>query len=138
MIMPILSVKDVDASIAFYTEKLGFAHQMSMPGPDGKNTFAFVSLGEAIMVGLSLDPDLQHRGAGVDLMFYVPDTTDIDQVYNEVQSRGVGITETIDTRYWGDRTFGLRDPDGYSLTFAKTVKQVPMEEIEAHLRGGGA
>ena len=136
MILPLLSVKDVDASVAFYVEKLGFAHQFSMPGPDGKNSFAFVGLGDAVIVGLSLDPDLQHRGAGVDLMLYVPEGTDLDGFYSGIQGRGVTIAEDIKTQYWGDRTFSLSDPDGYRLTFAKTVQEMTPEEAFANRPDG--
>lgn len=34
MLSPILALVDVDASIAFYTQKLGFTHNWNMPpGP---------------------------------------------------------------------------------------------------------
>ncbi len=138
MILPILSVKDVDASVAFYTEKLGFAHSFSMPGEDGKTVFAFVNLGEAVVIGLSLDPALANRGAGVDLMLYLPDDKDLDQHYQGVRSKGVAVAEQIGDRYWGDRTYALHDPDGYRLTFARTVKQMSPEEVMAMQQGGGA
>ncbi len=134
MIMPILAVKDVDASIAFYTETFGFSLGFSMPGPDGRNSFAFVTLGEAVTIGLSLDPALEHRGRGIDLMLYPADSVDLDQLYNTARSKGVAITEEIGDRYWGDRTFSLDDPDGYRITFARTVKQVSMDEIKALIR----
>ena len=62
MISPILPIKDVDRSVAFYTEKLGFKHDFSMSDPDGVNTFAFVSLGPAAFIGLSRDEKLTQRG----------------------------------------------------------------------------
>ena len=138
MILPILSVKDVDVSVAFYTGKLGFTHSFSVPGPDGRNSFAFVTLGETITVGLSLEAALEHRGQGVDLMVYPPDGIDLDQFYAVAHSKGVALAEEIGDRYWGDRTFTLHDPDGYRITFARTVKQVPMDEIESLMRSGGA
>jgi catechol 2,3-dioxygenase-like lactoylglutathione lyase family enzyme len=39
MILPILTVQDVDASVDFYVNKLGFTKDMVMAGPDGKNNF---------------------------------------------------------------------------------------------------
>lgn len=138
MIAPILAVKDVDASVEFYTQKLGFDHDFSMQGPDGKNTFAFVNMGQRkINIGLSLDPPLEYRGRGVVLMLYVPDETDLDQYYADVQKRGVAIAEPIKDEYWGDRVFTVHDPDGFVLSFCKTVKQVPAEEIAAAMRGDG-
>jgi PhnB protein len=130
MITPMLAVKDVDASVAFYTEKLGFKHDFSMPGPDGKNAFGWVSLGKAAF-GLELVPELDHRGNGVVFMIAVPEEMDIDQYYAAVQKKGVKIVEAIQDKYWGDRTFSVHDPDGYVLTPFKTVKTVSMEDIIA-------
>lgn len=135
MIMPIFTVQDVDASIAFYTEKLGFKQDFVMAGPDGKNTFGIVSLGKATL-GLGIAPDQPRGGAGVDFMVFVPDEADLDKHYADVQAKGVKIVAPIEDKYWGDRTYSIRDLDGYHLTFAKTVKQVPMEEIEAIIRSG--
>jgi uncharacterized glyoxalase superfamily protein PhnB len=135
MISPIVSVKDIDRSVTFYTEKLGFKHDFSMPDQDGINTFAFVSLGPVTFIGLSRDEQMAHRGEGVEFMIYLPEGQDIDQVYNEIRSRGTKLETEIKTQYWGDRTFSLRDPDGYMLTFARTVHQANMDDIAAIMRG---
>jgi uncharacterized glyoxalase superfamily protein PhnB len=130
MIMPILSVKDVDASVAFYKDILGFNHDFSMPGPDGKTTFAGVSLGKASF-GLSLEPEVVRGGDGVTFMVYIPDERDLDTYYREVQANGAKIEHEIKDEYWGDRVFTLRDNSGYHLSLCKTVKQMSMEEIAA-------
>lgn len=137
MIAPVLSVKDVDASVAFYSEKLGFTVDFTMAGPEGNNIFAFVNITPQLCIGLNYDPLLELRGSGVDLMLYLPDDHDIDQYYATLQERGVTITTPIQDQFWGDRTFSLHDPDGYLLTFARTVREVPMEEIAAHMSSGG-
>lgn len=130
MIMPILAVKDVDASIAFYKDVLGFNHDFSLPGPDNQTSFAGISLGKAAF-GLSAEPDAATGGAGVVFMVYVADDADLDAYYAEVQNKGAVIDQPIKDEYWGDRVFSLRDPTGYYLSFCKTVKQMTMEEIAA-------
>ena len=135
MISPILSVKDVDSSVKFYTEKLGFEHTFSMPDESGVNSFAFVNLGQTINIGFNRDADKAGKGDGVDFMIYVDDDTDLDALYNEIKGRGVTMLQEIADQYWGDRTFALHDLDKYRLTFAKTTKQVPIAEIEATMRG---
>jgi uncharacterized glyoxalase superfamily protein PhnB len=129
MIMPTVAVKDIEASIAFYVNKLGFTHGVTMPGPDGKPNFAIVDLGEAVHIGLQLDTATEHRGNGVVFMVYVADSTDIDAYYAQVQKNGAVIEEPIKTEYWGDRVFSLRDPDGYFLSLCKTVKAMSVDEI---------
>lgn len=133
MIAPILSVKDVDASVAYY-QKLGFTTQMVLPGPDGANAFAFIGLSDTAMIGLSRATD--NIGApGVDLMVYVPDSADIDEVYKSVKANGVATETELKTQYWGDRTFAVLDPDGYRITISKTVEQTDMERAAAVMRG---
>src|SRR5690606_26451570 len=123
MIMPILAVKDVDASIAFYKDVLGFNHDFSMPGPDNKTSFAGVSLGKAAF-GLRLEPEAGPGGEGLVFMVYVPDDADLDAYYAEAQSRGANIKQPIKDESWGDRVFSLRDRSGYSLSMCKTVRQM--------------
>ncbi|MEP7285074.1 MAG: VOC family protein [Chloroflexota bacterium] len=132
MTLPILAVKNYDASLKFYTEKLGFTSTLTMQGREGENTFGFVEHGEGVRLGLSQDSsDLTGRGNGVILMLY-PTDAEIDELYNQVKSAGVKITEELKTEVWGDRLFSVKDLDGYYLTFCKTVASMPsVEEIQA-------
>ena len=135
MVYPILSAKNVDASIAFYTEKLGFKQEMAMPNGDGVTAMAFVSLGKE-MLGFSV-ADTPNAGQGVVFMISVPEDANIDDVYKSVQSKGVTIEEPIKTEYWGDRTFSVKDPDGFYICLFKTVHQPDMEHVAAVMRGEG-
>jgi uncharacterized glyoxalase superfamily protein PhnB len=133
MIVPVLSVKDVDASIAFYTEKLGFKQDMVLAGPDGVNSFAGVSLGNSTFM-LSR-AETANVGQGVVFMIYIPEESDIDKVYSDVQAKGVAIVEPLKTEYWGDRVFSVKDPDGFYLTVSKTVHQADMEHVADVMSG---
>lgn len=128
MILPFLAVKDVDESVRFYTEKLGFALDVTIPGPDGHNIMAFVRKDDNA-IGISRDPQLENRGNGVALMLYVSDETDLDAYYEDVKQRGTVIESALKTEYWGDRLFAVKDPDGYHLSLCKTIRQVPIDEI---------
>lgn len=136
MIMPILAVSDLEKSLSFYTEKLGFEKMISFPGPDGSLVFAFVGLGPAVNIGLQLSPTPEGtRGDGAVFMIYLPDGQEIDPYYEQVKAKGVAIETEIADQYWGDRTFSVKDPDGFYLTLAKSVKQVPIDEIEKVISG---
>ncbi|MCC7451388.1 MAG: VOC family protein [Anaerolineae bacterium] len=135
MVVPILSVQDVDASVDFYVKQLGFERLFVMAGSDGRNAMGWVKMGDA-QFGLMLSGDTGSKGNGVDLWINLPKEGSIDQLYTDVQRRGATIAEPIKDHYWGDRAFTVHDPDGYVLTFAQTVKQVPMEQIEAIMRSG--
>lgn len=138
MIAPILAVNDVDRSIAFYTEKLAFRQDFCLAGPDGQSAFAFVSMGaqeHGVAIGLSRQADAPKGAAGVVFMVYVPPEMDLDEYYAAVRARGVAIEAEIATQYWGDRSFTVRDPDGYTLQLSKTVAEADMDRVSAVMRG---
>ena len=137
MIVPVLMVKSVDESIKFYNEKLGFKTDMVLAGPDGVNAFGGISLGDsAFMLGLpNPGDDNSNCGKGVVFMVYLPEASDIDTVYVDVQAKGVAIVEPLKTEYWGDRVFSVRDPDNYQITLAKSVEQPDMEHIADVMSG---
>jgi PhnB protein len=128
-----LIVEDMEKSIAFYTQTLGFENTFQMPDPDGnlmhaelawKN--AHIMLGPVMWLAEELIP---YRGAGVNFYITVEEEDDIDQYYAMVKGKGVNIVEEIKDQFWGDRNFSIKDPDGYQLTFGKTVRQVSTEEM---------
>ncbi|MCY4105199.1 MAG: VOC family protein [Chloroflexi bacterium] len=138
MIAPILAVEDVDRSLAFYTKQLAFRQDFCLEGADGQSAFAFVSMGEGAdraAIGLSRQPLEGPRGQGVVFTVYIPKAMEIDRYYEAVRSRGVPLEEEIKTQYWGDRSFSLRDPDGYYLSLSQTVAETDMDHVRSVMRG---
>lgn len=123
-VIPSFWVEDVEALREFYLEKLGFGHMMGIVGKDGKFDFGIVRRnGIMVMMGRPQTPGAgaakgQAGARPLDIYFYVPD---VDAFHDEVRSRGVAVTEALSTQWWGDRTFAVKDPYGYSLWFCQTV-----------------
>lgn len=136
-LQPDLMVKSIERSVEFYRDVLGFEVVGEMSGPDGKVSHAEVTLGAASLMFDRLDwaPHLanQSLGAGINLYITVEDTVDIDAYYARLREKGAAITQEIKDQFWGDRHFSLVDPDGYSISFAKNVRQVSEQEIAAAL-----
>lgn len=123
-VIPSFWVEAVEPLRDFYLEKLGFGHMMGIVGKDGKFDFGIVQRGGAmVMMGRPQSP-----GAGVtrgqpgtrqlDIYFYVED---VDAYHGDVRSRGVTVTEALATQWWGDRTFAVKDPYGFTLWFCQNV-----------------
>ncbi len=129
MIMPVLAVRDLESSLPFYRDQLGFQVPMVMPDAAGAPRFAVAQWGEGVSVGLSAQETEGAKGTGVIFMVYVPDGTEIDAYYVEVQERGVAIHEEISDSYWGDRCFSVIDPDGYVLMLCQTKTEMTYDEI---------
>ena len=126
-VAPILSVQDIEASLIFYVDKLGFAPGFVMTDEEGNPNFAGVQLGGVnIMMGPTTGyvaaADLPKRGTGVQLHVELPTTMKIDDLYAGVQAAGVDITQTLVDREWGERIFTINDPDGYNLMFAQALQ----------------
>lgn len=132
-ISPTLMVRDVDASLAFYHEILGFPQTDALRDREGKPVHGMAGRGSVmVMFGPIADPPTAkwaYRGTGVNLYVDVGDE-DIDAYYQSVAKAGATITQPIETQFWGDRTFGVVDPDGYHLTFSKTVQEVSEEDLQ--------
>ncbi len=131
MISPMLSVKDVDASVEFYVQKLGASLGGKLPGPGGKTMLADVYLTDQQIMLMRETPGLVEpgpRGLGVTMHVFLTDDVDIDSLYVDLKARGVHIAQEIRNQYWGERTFGIKDLDGYALEFARQVRPTPPEE----------
>ncbi|MCC6613322.1 MAG: VOC family protein [Anaerolineae bacterium] len=124
MLSAILACTDVSMAIGYYVDKLGFELAWQMPpDDDGKTTFAGVKLGDSeIMLGVVegyVEPDdLRKRGLGVQLYIRLPKTISIDDVYARAEAAGATITRALEARDWGERSFNVRDADGYNLMIA--------------------
>ena len=118
-ISPFFIVKDLQASIAFYRERLGF--QVDFQGPEGDVYYAGVSReGIGIMLKaitadvLPCPNHTRHPWARWDAYIY---TLDPDTLYDEFRQRDVTFVKPlsfIDDGLWG---FEITDADGYVLAF---------------------
>lgn len=134
MICPILCVKDIPLTIAFY-EKLGFKKQLAMSGPDGMMAFVFVCLGKDVTIGLNRSSEVP-RTPHVDFMVYVPEGEQLDTYYNRARARGITIAEELKTEDWGDRAFTVIDPNGYRIVLAQAAREADVAQAATASRGG--
>jgi uncharacterized glyoxalase superfamily protein PhnB len=138
-IQPLISVRDVAASVAFYTDLLGFTLEGEpLPGQDGHPVFAVVKYGTT---NLNLDhteydelPPNIPVGVGVDLYISLAEDVDIDALYARVQAAGVTIIQSLRQQFWGDKRFVIQDPDGYRLSLAQNVQTVSHDEMSDYTR----
>jgi len=126
MVMPILSVKEIEPVADYFCSTLGFQQSFAVRDEaSGKLSMAGLMLDPTanVMLGLAeSEADAEASGQGVTIYIY-PDE-DLDAYYERVKpGLGTALTEEIGDRFWGDRTFSVRTPSGHDLWFAKTVTQ---------------
>lgn len=128
MLSPILACSDVPAAIEYYTQKLGFTLEWTMPpNENGQTEFASIKLADAVLLlgitkGFVKPEDLDKRGIGIQLYIHLPESMKIDDVYTYAKAQNALITREIETRDWGERAFTVKDLDGYNLMIAQQVR----------------
>ena len=118
-IRPFFIVKDLQTSIAYYRDRLGF--QLDFQGPDDEPYYAGVSRDGIGVMLKAITPEVlpcpnhtRHEWARWDAYIY---TNDPDTLFAEFSRRDVSFVKTlsfIDDGLWG---FEIADGDGYVLAF---------------------
>jgi uncharacterized glyoxalase superfamily protein PhnB len=112
-----LTVSDLDASVAWYRDALGFQVERRFER-EGK-TFATRMSAGAVLLLLTQDNGARGtsrvKGEGLSLRFTT--TQDIDAIAERIQARGHSL-EAPPFDAFGMRAFRVRDPDGFLLVIS--------------------
>lgn len=132
-ITPSLAVADIDASVRFYAEVLGFDVTFTLPGEDGALVHASVRRGDSDIMFGKLDQSNPHDqgqlGKGVVLYATVDDNEDIDAYFERVRDAGARVVQEPTDQFWGHRDWAIADPDGYHLYISKVIRAVSASEM---------
>jgi lactoylglutathione lyase len=112
---PILYVDDVDRSIRFYTEWLGFEATYRWPR-EGTTAFAFLKL-EPLGIAVSQRRP-EHEGRDFELCLY---TDDADRAAEQLRAAGAEEVQPPQDEPWGERRTYFRDPDGNLVHIAQSL-----------------
>jgi uncharacterized glyoxalase superfamily protein PhnB len=120
-IMPSLTANDLEASIEFYTDVLGFVMGERW-SDDGKLVGAMLKAGSCEL-GLSQDDWAKGRDRrkGEGIRIFCATVQDIDALAARIQAAGRRLTEEPTTQSWGVRSLSLDDPDGYHWTIYREL-----------------
>jgi uncharacterized glyoxalase superfamily protein PhnB len=118
---PALTVDDIEASLRFYTEVLGFA-VLERFEQDGQLFGASLGAGKVqLLLGQDDWKKGRDRKKGVGFRIYCSTAADIDALAAAIKERG-GELETEPTdQPWGARDFSVRDPDGFAISISTEV-----------------
>jgi catechol 2,3-dioxygenase-like lactoylglutathione lyase family enzyme len=117
---PILFVRDVATSAAFYQEKLGFQIDFLHGKPP---FYGAVSRNRACLhlrfVHETNFVELAKREGG--LILTMIETTNVKALFQEYEARGVDLPQRLTRQAWGGLDFHVRDPDGNVISFVQFV-----------------
>ena len=119
-ISPCFIVSNVDQSIAFYCDKLGF--ETRFRAPDRNPFFAIIGR-EGAQLFVKSDKDVsplpnhkRHHFMRWDAFVYAPDP---DALAAEFADHGAAFSAPLEDTHDGLRGFEICDPDGYVLFFGR-------------------
>lgn len=114
--MPILKVKDVEASARFYVDGLGFNLAGTWQSEDGIPNFAIVVL-DHITIGLTFSEAI-NSDVSWSAYLYVED---IEVYSDQISGNGVKISRLLVEQPYGCKDFEIEDPDGNILCFGQDL-----------------
>ena len=126
---PNLLVADVERSLSFYVDVLGFERGMTVP-EQSPFVFAAVTSG-AIEIffndaatAVKEMPAFAGKplGASGTMFIEMEGAESVDAFHDRIKSR-VTVTMPLVTQFYGMREFAIADPDGYVITFAQRIEQ---------------
>ena len=121
---PNFAVEDVNKTVDFYTNVLGFSCIMTVP-EEGQFVWAMVQAdGLTIMFQEQKNlieeyPQLEKFSIGGSLTFYI-NVTDIQKQYDNLNDK-VTIAKDLHTTFYGATDFAIEDCNGYILTFSQSA-----------------
>jgi catechol 2,3-dioxygenase-like lactoylglutathione lyase family enzyme len=115
---PSFTVDNIDKSIAFYRDVLGFTLKDKWE-EDGALKGVELLAG-SVTFWLGQDDWKKGRGRvkGEGFRIYCGTTQDIDVLAARVRSTGTALAEEPKDQSWGGRDFAVRDPDGFLVTIS--------------------
>ena len=124
-LIPNLWVADINRSVAFYTQRLGFSRAMSVPETA---PYVWVRLSRN---GVEIDlndpataaqdyPSLLGKPLGATAVLFI--TMDGVHAFHEALKADVRIVMPLITQPYGMTEFAIEDPDGYIITFAEYAR----------------
>jgi PhnB protein len=129
-ITPYLLYVDVARAVDWAVTTCGFTERYRIDGPDGAPMHAEVGyLDGVVMMGAPGDGyrnPSQLGGITQSVHVYVDD---VDGHYAHAQSHGANVVREIADQFYGDRTYGLRDPEGHEWVFSQHVRDVAPEDM---------
>lgn len=115
---PSLTVNDLQRSIRFYRDGLGFSVGQEWKEEE-KLMGVMLEAGKAfVMLGQDDFAKGKDRTKGVGVRLYIETDQDVDALAQQAKVAGLALDSGPADLGWGPRGFTLTDPDGYKLTVA--------------------
>jgi uncharacterized glyoxalase superfamily protein PhnB len=111
---PTLPVNDLQQSLVFYTEDLGFEVSFLWQDPP---TYAIVRAGEFTLHLSQRDVPVAAPSSGGSMLYLF--AQDVEAMYQRLEARGASLSGPPKDQAYEMRDFEVWDPDGHSITIGQ-------------------
>jgi lactoylglutathione lyase len=117
-VMPTLTVGDIQKSIAWYRDVLGFIVMDEMKH-EGELLGAAMKAGNVeLLLGQDDWAQGTDRSKGVGFRLYCVSVQDIDEIAANIKARGGVLAQEPTDQPWGARDLAIVDPDGFKISIS--------------------
>ncbi len=131
---------NVDTSLVFYKEFLGFDEPFRLNRPDGELICTFIKINDRQSIEL-----FPERQVGTDRLYQIAfETDDAEAMRAYLASCGIQVPEKVGKGRIGNLNFTIKDPDGHTVEFVQYLpdgwtlrdqgKHMPGSRISARLK----
>ena len=133
-LVPELQMADIEKSLAFYVDLLGFEVKYARP----ENGFYFIEREGAQIMIEQLTPDERFTNGLPEIPFgrgmnFEIETADVDALYDRITAANYPVFIPIEDKWYrtgdvmgGTRQFIVADPSGYLLRFCQDMGTRPL------------
>jgi uncharacterized glyoxalase superfamily protein PhnB len=119
---PSFTVNDLDKSLAFYRDVLGFGIEETWKDDDGKVRGVSLKAGDvSFMIGQDDWKKGRDRKKGEGFRIFCETKKNVDELAKRIESKGGRLDQKPTDQPWGMRDFSLTDPDGFKITIARNL-----------------
>jgi uncharacterized glyoxalase superfamily protein PhnB len=122
-VTPALTVNDLQASVAWYRDVLGFTVAEEYQRDGKVMGVRLVAGSTSFLLGQDDFAKGRDRQKGAGFRLYCETAQDIDQLAAAVKARGGKLTQEPTDQPWGARDFAVVDPDGFNISIMTEMKE---------------
>ncbi len=112
--VPVINVENVEATVAYYCEKLGFKMGWDVKHDDGKIKMAGLNRGSA---EIFISRRFEETNFGLRWMIEIDPTERLNELHEEFVKRGAKTVQPSTLENWGWTVMTVADLDGNMLNF---------------------
>lgn len=131
-VMPYLLYEDSDTALEFLVNAFGFTEKVRMLDESGRVNHAEVQMNDGVIMLGTPPGDYRNPaklgGKTQSVYVYVDD---VDTHYERAKQNSAKIVREPEDQFYGDRNYGVEDPEGHEWYFGTHVRDVSAEEMQA-------